>query len=94
MQEILDWCHGANILSMLDLKAGYHNIEYTERTKNLLGIAMQEGLCHWERMPFGPHATPQFFQYIINALLSDLLGLRSYLDDLKTQGFTWYECWQ
>ena len=79
---------------MLDLKAGYHNIECTERTKNLLGIAMQEGLNHWERMSLGPHAAPQFFQYIMDALLSDLLGLRSYLDDLKTQGFTWYECWQ
>ena len=53
---------------------------------------MQEGLYRWER--FGPHAAPRFFQYIMDMLLSGLLGLRSYLDDLKIQGFMWYECWQ
>lgn len=58
---MLDTCAGAVVLSALDMKAGYHNIECTERTKRVLGISTLEGLFRWERMPFGPHAAPRFF---------------------------------
>ena len=58
---LIDMCAGASVLSALDLKAGYHNIANSERTKGLLGIVSEEGLFRWERMPFGPHAAPRYF---------------------------------
>ena len=82
-RAMIDSCVGARVLSALDLKAGYHNIENTERTKGILGITTEEGLFRWERMPFGPHAAPRFFQYVTDSILQPL-GLRSFLEDLKT----------
>ena len=51
---MLDSCFGAQALSVLDLKVGYHNLSCTERAKRALGIVTQDGLYRWVRMPFGP----------------------------------------
>ena len=57
-RAMIDSCVGATVLSALDLKVGYHNIENTKHTKGVLGITTEEGLFPWEWMPFGPHAVP------------------------------------
>ena len=43
-RAMIDSCVGARVLSALDLKAGYHNIENTKLTKGILGIMTEEGL--------------------------------------------------
>ena len=44
-------------------------------------------------MPFGPQQAPVCFQYIMDMVLHGVEGVRSYLDDLKTQGNSWQQCW-
>ena len=77
----------------MDIKAGYHNVRCTPRTSDVLGIVTQDGLFKWVRMPFGPQQAPACFQYIMDTVLHDIKGVRSYLDDLKTQGNSWQQCW-
>ena len=83
-REMLDSCARAQVLSAMDIKAGYHNVRCTPNTQNILGITTQEGLFKWVRMPFGTYQAPDYFQFIIDSVLHDLEGVCAFLDDLKT----------
>ena len=92
-QDMLDSCAGARCLFAMDIKAGYHNVRCTPCTSDVLGIVTQDGLFKWIRMPFGPQQAPAYYQYIMDTVLHGIEGVRFYLDDLKTQGNSWQQCW-
>ena len=92
-RELLDSCAGVSCLSAMDIKVGYHNVRCTPRTSFVLGIVTQDGLFKCVRMLFGPQQAPACFQYIMDTVLHGVEGVKSYLDDLKTQGNSWKQCW-
>ena len=89
---MLDSRTGAQVLSAMDIKAGYHNVRCNPNTQNMLGITTREGLFKWVQMPFGPQQALACFLFIIDSVLHDLEGVCTFLDDLKTQGVTWQQC--
>ena len=71
-REMFDSCSGAQVLSAMDIKVGYHNVRCTPNTQNVLSITTQEGLFKWVRMPFSLQQVPACFYFIMDSLLHDL----------------------
>ena len=86
---MLDTCAGASCLSAMDIKVGYHNVCCTLCMQDVLGIVTQDGLFKWICMCIGPQQAPACFQCTMDTVLYGVEGVRSYLDDLKTQGNSW-----
>ena len=60
-ESIIMGLQDAKVFSQLDIKAGFHNVPIAEEKRRWLGIATQDGLYEWCRMPFGPKGSPAHF---------------------------------
>ena len=76
--------------SLVDLKAGYHNIPFDPATAPLATFITHKGKYRWQRMPFGLTNAPAHFQWCMEQIvhgrspdgqLRDPLNCDIYLDD-------------
>ena len=85
MQSILDKLRGAKILSTIDLKNGYWQIELTEESKPLTAFTVPgRGLYEFNVMPFGLHTAPATFQRLLDRIITPEMAPNAfaYLDDI------------
>ena len=81
----------ARWVSMLDLKAGFHNIVFEEKSSYDSTFATPRGKFRWLRMPMGLTQAPAHFQYVVESVLNGEPGERRlpvvvYLDDIAVFG--------
>ena len=76
--------------SLVDLKAGYHNIPFEPTSAKYATFVCHRGKFRWKRMPFGLSNAPAHFQWAMEQIIHgpDQLGnpqqpseCQIYLDD-------------
>ena len=85
IEETLDCLAGARIFTALDLKAGYWQVEMTERAQAYTAFTVGPlGFYECRRMPFGLTNAPATFQRLMESCLGDLhlQSVLIYLDDI------------
>ena len=84
LEEILDKMAGATVFSVLDLKAGYHQIRMSERDTEKTAFQFGRGKFEFVRMPFGLKNAPSTFQRLIDEFLLGLdeRAVQAYMDDI------------
>ena len=55
--------------SLVDLKAGYHNIPFDSETAPLATFTCHRGKFQWTRMPFGLTNAPAHFQHCMETII-------------------------
>jgi hypothetical protein len=81
--------HHSDILSVMDLKAGYHQAPDSFGTRVFLAFIRFCGIFQFGRLPFGPKRAPSYFQQMVASVV--LIGLKyftceMYLDDCIVHG--------
>jgi len=84
MQELQDRVQGAQWLTKMDLKNGFHLIRVREGDEWKTAFRTHYGLFEFQVMPFGLTNAPSTFQDMMNHVLSDILdvGVLAYMDDI------------
>lgn len=70
------------IFSSLDLASGYHQIPIAEESRHLLSFEFESKQYQYCVMPFGISNAPVLFQRTINQVMSELLNVLTYIDDI------------
>lgn len=76
------------IFSKIDLSDAYLQVEVEPDSRKLLTINTHRGLFQFNRLVPGVKSGPGAFQQIIDAMIADLNGVDSYLDDIIIAGET------
>lgn len=58
--------------SLIDLKAGYHNIPFDPETNKYAVFTCHKGKFKWLRMPFGLTNAPAHFQWVMEDIIHGL----------------------
>ncbi|KAL1129493.1 hypothetical protein AAG570_012438 [Ranatra chinensis] len=84
LEEMLDRMSGASIFSLLDLKAGYHQIRMHEADCEKTAFQFGRGKYEFTRMPFGLRNAPTTFQRLMDEFLEGLNedAIQIYMDDI------------
>ena len=93
--QIVGMMSQARIYSAIDLKAGFHNIPIEPSAVTWFGIITQDGVWHWNRMPFGAKGAPAHFQKLVQITISKTGDGRVavYIDDIIVFGDDVEEVW-
>ncbi|KAL1109929.1 hypothetical protein AAG570_014130 [Ranatra chinensis] len=98
LEEMLDRMNGAKVFSILDLKAGYHQIRMHPGDVEKTAFQFERGKYEYLRMPFGLKTAPTTFQRLMDEFLEGLdpNTIQIYMDDIvvfsrsaETMADTW-----
>ncbi len=92
--DIFASLQGGVYFSKLDLSQAYFQLALDEDSQKLVTINTIQGLYQYTRLPFGVASAPAKFQQVMDNLLSDLPGVRVYLDDILVFGSSLEEMWK
>ncbi|XP_064465546.1 uncharacterized protein K02A2.6-like [Ornithodoros turicata] len=88
VDDMLSIVQGGKIFSKLDLQQAYQQLRVDKPTSELLTLNTPKGLFRVTRLPFGVSVAPIIFQRYMDTLLSGLVGVGAYLDDILITGST------
>lgn len=90
IEDIFDNLAKAKYFSVMDLKAGYHQIPLTLESRKYTAFSTDKGQYQWKVLPFGLSIAPSSFSRMMAMAFSGLTPERcfSYMDDLITIGFS------
>ena len=82
IEELLQEMNQSKILSKLDVKWAYHQIELDPESRNITTFATHEGLFRYKRLMFGVSCAPELYQRTMQQTLAGCKGVRNILDDI------------
>ncbi|KAL1129462.1 hypothetical protein AAG570_013988 [Ranatra chinensis] len=84
LDDMLDRMNGAKVFSILDQKAGYHQIRMHPGDIEKTAFQFDRGKYEYLRMPFGLKTAPTTFQRLMEEFLEgfDLDAIQIYMDDI------------
>lgn len=94
LNGILHKLKGANYVSKIDLRSGFHQIPLSEDSKPITAFSVPgRGLFQYKVMPFGITNAPGSFQQLMEIVLRKLMdkGVFIYIDDILVIGATYEE---
>ena len=86
LEETLAALNGAAMVSKLDLRWGYHQVELHPESKALTTFSMHKGLKHYKHLIFGLSSAPEMYQYVIQQTLQGIPGARNIFNDIIVFG--------
>lgn len=93
IDDLLDQIRGAQYFSIVDARAGYHQVPMEERDISKTAFVTSDGQYEWLVMPFGLCNAPGTFQRLMNDVLQGLYPKECvvYIDDVLVFGHTFEE---
>ena len=88
IDDMLVDLNGAKIFSKLDLNKGYHQLELSEKSRNITTFTTHVGLRRYKRLSFGINSAAEIFQNTLCTALEGLSGVRNISDDIIVYGCT------
>ncbi|XP_062556732.1 uncharacterized protein K02A2.6-like [Armigeres subalbatus] len=88
IDDLLGSINGAVRFSKLDVKDAYHQVELSERSREITTFITKYGLFRYKRLMFGICSAPELFQKIMESIVAGLEGVIVYLDDVMVFGST------
>jgi hypothetical protein len=82
IDDIFDSLSGCKIISTLDAKRGYNQIEIEEQSKQYTGFTTSEGHYCCNRVPFGGKGGPATFNRAMRMIFKALTFVLIFLDDI------------
>ena len=90
LPEILDRIGQANIISKIDLTAGFHQILIEPQSRHLTTFLSPRGKFQFIRMPFGLNNAPSHFQRTMERVLEPVADCAAvYIDDIVIFSNNW-----
>ncbi|XP_065076057.1 uncharacterized protein K02A2.6-like [Ochlerotatus camptorhynchus] len=90
-EEIFAQLNESTIFSIIDLSDAYLQVEVDEESKKFLTINTHRGLFQFNRLAPGLKSAPGTFQRLVDSMIADIPGVRSFLDNAIIFGRTWEE---
>nr|XP_049466943.1 uncharacterized protein K02A2.6-like [Anopheles coluzzii] len=88
-EEIFAQLNGSVVFSIVDLSDAYLQVEVEDESKHLLTINTHRGLFQFNRLAPGVKSSPGAFQRLVDGMIADIPGVRTFLDDAIIFGKTW-----
>jgi len=82
IQDVIDGLVGAEYFTLIDLKAGYWQVELDEESKQKTAFSTDRGHYEFNRVPFGLKNAPTEFSRIMSILFGNVVFVKVYLDDI------------
>ncbi len=96
--HIVDEQREADLWSLLDIKACFHNFPVVPEQQTQLGLVTQDGLWVHERMGFGLELAPKWCQHAMDDILSGtgVPRAKGFFDDVTIPGLRalWRQLWE
>lgn len=80
--------NGAKFFSKLDLNKGYHQLELSEKSRNITTFTTHVGLRRYKRLSFGINSAAEIFQNTLCTALEGIEGVKNISDDIIVFGST------
>ena len=79
---MLNNLQGGTFYTTLDLKGAFHNLQLTEKARDLAAVITSKGVYRPKRLVFGLSGAPPFFCYVMERVLRGVPNCAVYLDDI------------
>ena len=78
--------NGSKVFSKLDLKWGYHQLEWSPESREITTFATPDGLFRYKRLPFGVCSANEQYQHEIASALAGIEGVENVSDGIVVHG--------
>ena len=85
------WLTLEQVYSKLDLKCGYHQLELTDKAREITTFATHKGNFRYKRLFFGPANGPEVYQKVMQDTLEGCEGVNNISDDIIVHGSSYEE---
>ena len=82
VEDVLQDINGSKIFTKLDLRAGYHQCELDEPSREITTFSTHIGLFRYKRLLFGVKSAAEQYQYEIQTALMGIEGAQNISDDI------------
>lgn len=86
IEELLQQLTGALYLPRLDLASAYHQVEFSESSKDFITFVTHNGLFRYRRVCFGLTSAPAVLQKMMSDIWKGCSGVLCYLDYILVWG--------
>ena len=86
VDDLLTTLAGGVLFTKLDMSQAYLQLAVDDQAKELLTINTHKGLFAYNRLPFGVSSAPEIFQCTMELLLSGILNVLVYQNDILVTG--------
>ena len=77
-----------SVFSKLELRCGYHHIEFSEESREITTIITHKGLYRYKRLMLGISSAPEKYQQVIQQTLQGIEAVHNISDDIILHGAT------
>ena len=88
--ETMQKLEGFQYSTSLYLNMGYYTIRLSPTSQDMTTIVTEFGKSKYNRLPIGMCASVDIFQARADEILSDIEGVKTYIDDILILGKDWF----
>ena len=86
IEEVVQNMPGAKVFSKLDASSGYWQLKLDEESSKLCTFNTPFGRYRFLRVPFGSVSASEIFQQVMSAMVEDIGGSETVMDDIVVWG--------
>lgn len=86
VEEVLQDLNISTVFSKLDIKTAYHQIQLSEKSREITTFMTHQALYRYKHLMFGVSCAPELYNKVLQQTLSGLDGVSSISDDTVVHG--------